>query len=627
MRASNRIVVVAACLLLAAASVHAQVEVVDFDRLPTGAVVSEVFGDQGTGPVKVRGVNGWFAPDVNAAVIFDSAIPTGGDFDLGAPNEVFGGPGKGIGGERGTYKNDEPLGKLLIIAENLVDVDGDGLIDDPDDEGKLGRVDFEFDFSEVGPVTLHRMTLIDVEERERTPTVRLLGAGGALLLAKELDITGDNGRVRIPLGPTPGVLKMVVELHGSGAISSIRFEPSGPPPPSIDIEKLTNGSQADLPTDADVPFVMVGDPVTWTYIVTNTGLEELQNVSVTDDRGVAVSCPKPTLAPGETMECAGAGVAVDLAGKGLDFEPVPGLCRSKESQPLYGNVGYVSGVGTISELTVTDSDPSHYCSGIPELPNPGIYVRKQKKGPDTRGISSGTRATFEIYVKNTGTVDLTDVKVSDVLSPDCDRQIGRLAAGESKVYKCTAPALAIGGEYVNDCSFVNEVVATGQGGGRTVTDSDTSTLELMGLEIEKSFTGVDDKNANFKITVTNTGCDLDEVVVTDKLAPDCEKTFALEAGQANAYTYTCTMPLEFTNEACADGAGAGGTVSACGSVKFVVGDGKPPEPPKPPKPPEPPQPPDKPTKPTKPASNWLLLLALALLVGGGLFAWNRMKAG
>jgi hypothetical protein len=31
-------------------------------------------------------------PGQNAAMIFDSSNPTGGDWDLGTPNEMFGGP-------------------------------------------------------------------------------------------------------------------------------------------------------------------------------------------------------------------------------------------------------------------------------------------------------------------------------------------------------------------------------------------------------------------------------------------------------------------------------------------------------------------------------------------------------
>ncbi len=51
--------------------------------------------------------------------------------------------------------------------------------------------------------------------------------------------------------------------------------------PGIDIEKATNGDDADTETG---PSITVDDTVTWTYVVTNTGDFPLSNIVVTDDR-------------------------------------------------------------------------------------------------------------------------------------------------------------------------------------------------------------------------------------------------------------------------------------------------------------------------------------------------------
>ena len=48
---------------------------------------------------------------------------------------------------------------------------------------------------------------------------------------------------------------------------------------SIDIEKATNGEDADSPTG---PLIAVGDTATWTYLVSNTGNVDLTNVNVGD---------------------------------------------------------------------------------------------------------------------------------------------------------------------------------------------------------------------------------------------------------------------------------------------------------------------------------------------------------
>ncbi len=118
------------------------------------------------------------------------------------------------------------------------------------------------------------------------------------------------------------------------AVIAYNCGPVTPPEPAIDIEKSTNGEDADTPTG---PIIPVGGAVTWTYIVTNTGNVDLSNVTVTDDQGVVVSCPKDTLAVGESMTCTASGTAT--AGQ-------------------YANVGTATGEG--DGTSVTDSDPSHY---------------------------------------------------------------------------------------------------------------------------------------------------------------------------------------------------------------------------------------------------------------------------
>ncbi len=56
--------------------------------------------------------------------------------------------------------------------------------------------------------------------------------------------------------------------------------------PAISIVKYTNGQIANDPNGTDVPVIKPGDPVTWTYEVTNTGQVAIarSNVSVTDDQ-------------------------------------------------------------------------------------------------------------------------------------------------------------------------------------------------------------------------------------------------------------------------------------------------------------------------------------------------------
>jgi hypothetical protein len=204
---------------------NACAETIDFEELPAGTIVFEVFGDSGSGPIGVSGTNPDFSTGTNAAVIFDSSNPTGGDFDLGTPNEQFGGPGVGAGGGAGAYVNDTALGNVLILAENLDDENNDGLVDDPDDAEELVGNSITLDFSALGPVTVSSITIIDFEAFEPEAEVELFDQFDVSLDTFILFPTGDNGVAVKVLGPTAGVAKMVVTLNGSGAIDNIVFTP------------------------------------------------------------------------------------------------------------------------------------------------------------------------------------------------------------------------------------------------------------------------------------------------------------------------------------------------------------------------------------------------------------------
>jgi hypothetical protein len=103
----------------------------------------------------------------------------------------------------------------------------------------------------------------------------------------------------------------------------------------IKIKKYTNTHDADTPPG---PSIAEHSKVTWTYVVTNTGEIPLANVGVTDNRGVSVSCPKTSLAAGESMTCTAYGKAI----KGQ-----------------YSNIGKARGTPT-GGVEIEATDPSHY---------------------------------------------------------------------------------------------------------------------------------------------------------------------------------------------------------------------------------------------------------------------------
>ncbi len=226
--------------------------------------------------------------------------------------------------------------------------------------------------------------------------------------------------------------------------------PTGPFPPGIEIEKLTNGYDADaangfpvltpppgpgFPGDVGgnkVPVVKIGDDITWSYVVTNTGGEVLTDIMVTDSKVVGVICPSTTLDPGASFTCKAMGTGLDLAD---DLTSVDGCGSDGQgmSVPTYENKGTVVGFGATSGVKVTDEDPSHYCNppdvlikkftngwdgddanGMPNA-DPGKF---EDGAPQVAEIPSGDDITWTYIVTNTSSEKLINVKVTDDRTDD-----------------------------------------------------------------------------------------------------------------------------------------------------------------------------------------------------------------
>lgn len=209
---------------------------IDFEGLEEGAIPNEVSTGKGVsgplaGTITVLGYNPAFEAGTNAAVIFDSSCPpdgnpascSGGDVDLGTPNQAHGGPGVGIGG---TENNATALGKILIIGENLNDRDKDGLVDDPDDASLPGAY-YTFDFSKVqgGMVTINSVTVVDIE-REGEDSGAIITLTGPNIPASTINVPrfGDNGVGVVSNIGAEGVTNMRIDFNHSGGLASIVFD-------------------------------------------------------------------------------------------------------------------------------------------------------------------------------------------------------------------------------------------------------------------------------------------------------------------------------------------------------------------------------------------------------------------
>lgn len=113
--------------------------VLDFSAFSAGDLVSAL-GD-GVTVFAMKKTSAMSPLVATQAMIFDSANPTGGDVDLGTPNQSFGtgGPGIGKAGKKGKlFANSQAHGKVLIISEDNNAVN-------PDDNQFGGALVFIFD--------------------------------------------------------------------------------------------------------------------------------------------------------------------------------------------------------------------------------------------------------------------------------------------------------------------------------------------------------------------------------------------------------------------------------------------------------------------------------------------------
>ncbi|WP_196214145.1 hypothetical protein [Methanolobus vulcani] len=263
---------------------------------------------------------------------------------------------------------------------------------------------------------------------------------------------------------SPGEVLAVEVLSGSSGDSSVGEDTAVVfieiPNPEIHIEKATNGVDAD--TYEEAPELSLGQDVTWTYVVTNTGNVPLADVEVTDDQGVI-----PVFQGGDTD---GDGL-LDLT-ETWTYE-AEGTAECGD----YENVADV--VGYYGVIPVTDDDPSHYVVSC----EPDIDIEKSTNGfdadfPSGPAIEVGETITWKYVVTNTGDAALTNiVVVDDVIGTIGNDKITDKADGDD--------VLEIGEEWtyivtdtLEECTplYKNTGNVTGEAvdDGTVVTDEDPS---------------------------------------------------------------------------------------------------------------------------------------------------------
>ena len=323
-------------------------------------------------------------------------------------------------------------------------------------------------------------------------------------------------------------------------------ECSEPAPPDLQVTKSSSAEG----------ILGEGDTFTYTITVTNvgdveaTGLELVDVLPEGDVLGVTLP-PLPTLGstPCTVTSSTSTGGATHTEVRCAGATLAPGASESVTIgvvvlDDVCGPITNVADVSAANE-PARNVGPDNHAEASDEIEcAPRIQV--VKGGPDLAHV--GDPVTYTFAVRNDGSVDLTDVALSD---PMCDGEIEPvddgdgdevLAIGERWDYRCVHVVTAGDGS-----SFTNTATVEGTHEGGKVTDTDDHVVEVIhpGIAIDKSASptsGPAGTRIVYTYLVTNTGdTTLYEINVTDDVLGPIGAIPSLGAGADASLTFEITL--------------------------------------------------------------------------------------
>jgi uncharacterized repeat protein (TIGR01451 family) len=162
-------------------------------------------------------------------------------------------------------------------------------------------------------------------------------------------------------------------VGGRATVNLTAFRPL----PSLDLEKYLNGQDVAGPPG---PFILTGQAVNWSYVVTNTGNVSLTNVIVTDDQEPGLSCTAATLVVDDSLSCATSGTA---------------------AYGLYSNLATATGLFASTvypSVTVSDTDRSYYYSSSTQYVTITACKVEDKDGDASTEADQEPLAGWDVYL-------------------------------------------------------------------------------------------------------------------------------------------------------------------------------------------------------------------------------------
>ncbi|MEO8273270.1 MAG: DUF11 domain-containing protein, partial [Chloroflexota bacterium] len=345
--------------------------------------------------------------------------------------------------------------------------------------------------------------------------------------------------------------------------------------PDTDDANVPVGQAPSLQTvkvDDGQTYSMLGESITYTITVTNTGNVTLTNVAVTDSLAIGLDCDAVTAGNQTT------GFTIPVGGH-ITCTASHAVTQADLDAGSYLNTACADD-GEGGALEDCDSVTT------PGDQNPSLDI--EKLATESGFDSVGDVINYTITVTNDGNVTLHDVVVTDTLVSDLDctptTPVADLAPGDT--ITCTASHTIDQGD-IDAGSFWNQACTDDEegapaAGAASICDDVTTPgtknphLSILKEDDVDGFDSVGDV-ISYTITATNDGnVTLHDVVVTDPNVSDLECTpttpvVDLAPGDSITCTASHTITLEdldagsFFNEACVDD-GNGGAESQCSDV-------------------------------------------------------------
>jgi len=236
-----------------------------------------------------------------------------------------------------------------------------------------GTITYDITVSNTGDVILHNVLLNDAKLGIVNQNLGDIAVGGSVTIHPTYGPVSESDL------PGPIVNSAIADSNEAGPVNDDHLVDIATAP-GIAIEKSTNGQDAD---SVPGPSLTVGDPITWTYVVTNTGDVTLTDIAVTDsDLGTVGTIT--SLAPGASETLTMTGTAV--AGQ-------------------YANTGTATVI--FNQTTYTDTDDSHYFGVGADL--------SLTKSVDNAEPNEGDTIVYTITLSNAGPSTGTGIQVTDAL--------------------------------------------------------------------------------------------------------------------------------------------------------------------------------------------------------------------